>query len=141
MSTYSGTPFTVNKPAAEISEKFSNLTSLRPLLDKHEAELKDHVGNIQIDTDSIAFDAKPLGQVKFKVVENTPQGVTMDAQGTPVPLKLKLKLDEKTPDTTEATCSVDVEIPMMLRGMIAPQIKKMTDMLTGVMEKALNSAQ
>lgn len=137
MSKYTGKPFTVAKPAAEISDKFADLTSLQAMLDKLPAEERAKIGEVELEPDSIAVNTQQVGKIKFRVVSRTPQRVEMKAEGTPVPMALDLDLKALSEAETEAVCSVDLQIPALLRGMVAPHINKAVEMLTAVLKKAV----
>lgn len=137
MSKYTGKPFTVAKPAAVISDKFADLTSLQSMLDKLPAEERAKLGEVELEPDSIAVNTQQVGKIKFRVVGRTPEKVEMNAEGTPVPMSLDLDLKALTPTETEAVCSVDLQIPAMLRPMVAPHINKAVEMLSNVLKKAV----
>lgn len=137
MSKYTGKTFTVNKPAAEISDKFSDLTSLQQVIDKLPEEEKSKVQGVTFTPDSVFIQTPQLGQVSFTVIERSPEKVVMKANGTPVPMNLEVALAAKTADSTDATCSIDIELPAMLRTFIGPQINKAVGMLSDMMQKSL----
>lgn len=135
MSKYSGKPFVVDKPAQAIADKFADLTVLNEWVDKLPADEREKLGGVSFTTDSISFDTKQIGTMTFVVAERTAQAVKMQASGMPVALDLVIDLKALTEDKTEATCSVDIELPAMLRPMVGPQLKKAVEMLSGVVEK------
>lgn len=137
MSKYTGTPFTVARPAAEISDKFADLTALQAMIDKMPDEERAKIGEVELEPDSIAVVTPQVGKIKFRVVGRSPRKVEMRAEGTPVPLQLDLDLNELSAAQTEAVCSIDLQIPAMLRPMVAPHINKAMDMLTQVLKKAV----
>jgi len=138
MSKYTGKTFTINRPAAEIADKFSDLTSLQEMIDKLPEAEKSKVQGVTFTPDSVNVQTPQLGQVSFVVVERTPAKVTMKANGTPVPMNLEVVLEAKTADTTDATCSIDIELPAMLRTFIGPQLNKAVGMLSDMMKKSLS---
>lgn len=137
MSKYSGKPFTVAKPAAEIADKFADLTSLQAMIDKLPAEERDKLGDVELSKDSIAVNTKQVGQIKFRVVGRSPEKIEMVAEGTPVPASMGLDLKALSPSETEAVCSIDLQIPAMLRPMVAPHLNKAVEMLSEVLKKAM----
>lgn len=135
MSKYSGKPFVVDKPAQAIADKFADLTVLNEWVDKLPAEEREKLGGISFTTDSISFDTKQMGTMTFVVAERSAQAVKMQATGMPVALDLVIDLKALSEDKTEATCSIDIELPAMLRPMIGPQLKKAVEMLSDVVAK------
>lgn len=137
MATYKSKTFTIEKPADEIASKFADLRALSSVVESIPEEERQKIGDITFDADAIHLNANMLGQVSFNVVERTPHMIKMQAVGTPVPLTMDIKLDAKGADATEAQCALDVDIPMMLRPMVAPQLQKAVDMLGDVIAKSL----
>lgn len=139
MATYKGKTFNVPMCSQEVSDKFADLTMLRTLADKLPEDQKDKLKDVEFEKDSINFVAPQLGKVCFRVTDRTPHQVVMNAEGTPIPLYLKVNMDEKQAASTDVTCSVDVEIPAMLRAFVGPQLQKAVDTLSDVIAKAVKS--
>lgn len=138
MSKYTGKTFTVPRSADDIAGKFTDLTSLQEIIDKLPQAEKDKVKGVTFTTDTVCVQTPQLGQVKFTVVERTPSRVVMKGQGLPVPMNLEVELAPKSADATDATCSVDIELPKMLSAFVGPQINKAVDMLSDMMQKSLS---
>ena len=137
MSKYKSATIEVAKSATEISDKFADLTQLQPVIDRPPAEERAKIGDINFTTDTISVTTKQVGAVSFRVVERKPSEIVMAANGTPMPLQFFIKLDEKAPTATDVTCTIDIDIPMMLRPMVGPQIQKAADMLGSMIGKML----
>lgn len=137
MSKYKGKAITLQKTAQEVVDRFADLTQLQSLADQLPDEQKKQIGNATFERDSIVLQTPQLGQVKFRITERTPSGIVMRAEGTPVPLGVNVDLKSLTPDTTEAACSIDVDLPMMLRPMVAPHLQKAADMLTDIIARVI----
>lgn len=135
MSKYTGKTFTVERPATEVAEKFSDLTAMREIFDQLPAEEREKVGDITFEKDSISVSTKQLGNVSFQVASLSPEQVTMKAVGLPVPMALNVDMKPLSVDSTDVTCSVDIDIPMMLRPMVAPHMQKAVDMISDVIGK------
>lgn len=137
MSKYKGKTISLAKSAQEVADKFADLTQLQSLADQLPEEQRQQIGNAVFERDSIALQTPQLGQVIFRITERTPQTIVMKAEGTPVPLGVNVDLREVAPEATEATCSIDVDIPMMLRPMVAPHLQKAADMLTDIIVRVI----
>lgn len=137
MSKYKGKTISLAKSAQEVADKFADLTQLQSLADQLPEEQRQQIGNAVFERDSIALQTPQLGQVIFRITERTPQTIVMKAEGTPVPLGVNVDLHEVAPEATEATCSIDVDIPMMLRPMVAPHLQKAADMLTDIIARVI----
>lgn len=129
MSKFTGKPVAVPVGRAELYERVSNLGGLQARLEALPAEALAQVGDVEfIDADSFAINAPGIGRVVFNVTERVaPERVTLSANTGVVPLNLILELAEITPDSTELTSSIDVEIPMMLRPMVGGKMKEAAD--------------
>lgn len=137
MAKYTGKTITVNAPAAEVAERFSDLTQLQALADKLPEDQKKQLGQVAFEPDSIKLQTPQLGDVTFRITERTPERIVMKAEGTPVPLGVNVNLAAKTAEQTDATCSLDVDIPAMLRPMLGPQLQKAADMLTDIIGRVI----
>ncbi|MCM1452567.1 MAG: hypothetical protein NC102_09915 [Clostridium sp.] len=138
MAKYTGKTFTINRPAQEIADKFSDLTSLQAMIDKLPEEEKGKVQGVSFTTDSVLLQTPQLGQVSFTVVTRTPEKVVMKASGTPVPMNLEVAFQPNGADATDATCGIDIQLPAMLSSFIGPQINKAVGMLSDMMQKSLS---
>ena len=127
MAVYSSKPVAVERPAAEIAEKFSDFSVLNETLDKMPAEERAKVGEVAFDKDTITITTPQVGAITLRAVERTPEGVTLQAEGSPVPMKLHVAFRPLSADSTEVTGSMDVEIPMMLKPLVGPAIQKAAD--------------
>lgn len=132
MSKYSSKTIKIERPAAEISDKFSDLSKLQGFVDQLPAEQRDKLGDVRFDTDTISIQTAQVGNIDFKVIERTPSVVKFTAVGAPVPVNLDVNLAEAQPAQTDLSVSFDVQIPMMLRPMVAPHLQKAVDMLADV---------
>ncbi len=137
MSKYKGKTVTLAKSAQEIADKFSDLTQLQSLADQLPEDQKQQIGNAVFEPDRIVLQTPQLGQVKFRITERTPSGIVMRAEGTPVPLGVNVDLRPISEESTEAACSIDVDLPMMLRPMVAPHLQKAADMLTDIIVRVI----
>ena len=53
--------------------------------------------------------------------------MVLEAQGSPVPMKLNVALNPVDAASTEVKGSIEVEIPALLRPMIGPTLQKAAD--------------
>lgn len=135
---YTGQPFTVARSADQIAERMSDLTVLRSMIDCIPESERQKIGNIDFTPDSIKINTQQVGDVAFKLVERTPQRLAFAAQGSPMPMKLIVDMaPTSTPAATEATCAIDVDIPVFMRPLVAPHLNKALDMLSTVLKSAL----
>lgn len=91
-------------------------------------EVRDKVGNVRFDADSITIEAAPVGEITLEVVERiAPTRVKLQAKSSPVPMNLLIELDPKSADSTAVVTSIDVDIPMFLRPMVGGKMQEAAD--------------
>ena len=127
MSTYTSKPAIVNRPADELSAKFSDFTKLQETLEQLSNDQKAQVGDVSFTEDSIKISTPQVGEIVLKAVERTSSRVRLEAQSSPVPMNLIVDFKAVSADTTEVTGTIDVDLPMMLRPLVGPTLQKAAD--------------
>lgn len=127
MSTYSSKPTVVNKPLSELTEKFSDFSFVQSQLDKLPEDKRQALGDVSFSTDSINIKTPQMGQVTLRVVERQPQAIVLAAEGSPVPMKLRVDFNPVSETSTEVTGTIDVDIPVIIKPMIGPTLQKAAD--------------
>lgn len=135
MARYSSKPVAVERPAAQIAEKFSDFSVLEGALDAMPAAERAKVGEIAFSKDAITITTPQVGAIKLRAVERTPEAVVLEAEGSPVPMKLEIAFKPLSEASTEVTGSVDVEIPMMLKPLVGPAMQKAADQFGEIFAK------
>lgn len=134
MAKYSGKPVVVNGTPQNIAERFSNLDALKEKLGEMPDEQRRQIGDIQIEGNAIVMHHNQVGDLRFSVEESTPQRVRF-AIGGPLPMQLNIHLQPVGDAQTQLVGEVDLDIPMMLRPILGPQMQKAADQLSDVMAK------
>lgn len=128
MSVYKGKSVVVNRATDDIYAKVSDLSGYQALVDDLPAEYREKLNGVRFSADSVSMDAPGVGQLVFKLTEKTaPTHVGFSAQGSPVPVALKLDLENVDATSTRLTPSIDIEIPAMLRPFIGNKIQEAAD--------------
>ena len=135
MSKFESKPVVVERAAAEVAEKFSDLSKLQDLIDQLPAEEWAKLGEVKFENDSIHIHTSQVGEISFKIVERTDSRVRFNAIGSPVPVELTVNINALSVDSCEVNVVFDVNIPMMLRPMISPHMQKAVDMLGDMIGK------
>lgn len=136
MSKYTAPTFRVDKPATEIADKFADLTALQPMLDKVPESEREKLGGVSFEPDSITIATQQVGNVKFRVVERNASSVKMVSEGSPLPIHMNIDM-QPADAATDVTCGIEVDLPAMLRPMVAPHLNKAVGMLSEVIKKAI----
>ncbi|MDD5838858.1 MAG: hypothetical protein PUC94_02235 [Bacteroidales bacterium] len=128
MTKYTGKTSVVNLPAAEISDKFADMSTFNDKLAGMPEDVRKHMGDLTFTRDSVCMDTKQAGKVVFKVTERDDRHIVL-ACSFPLPISLTLNLSPVADDAakTEMSTDVDIEIPAMLRPIIGPQMQKVAD--------------
>lgn len=139
MATYKSDEVALKASAQEVFSRLSNFESLKTLLeqvpaDQIPADKKQMFDSIRLTEDSIELPGGPVGSIRLRVTERTaPSRITLTGEGTPVPLQLQLDIHPVDDSACRAQAKVDIEIPAMLRPMIAGPMQKMTEQFAGVL--------
>ncbi|MDE6692017.1 MAG: hypothetical protein K2K05_01390, partial [Muribaculaceae bacterium] len=67
--------------------------------------------------------------------DRTPRRVVFQAVGSPVPVELDIDINPVADAASEVTVCFEVQIPAMLRPMVAPHMQKAVDMLGDLIGK------
>lgn len=136
MSTYTSKPQLTEAPIEAVYERISHLGSLQERIEALPADIRAKLGEVTFTDDSIVINAGPVGAITFDVVERTaPVHVALQAQNSPVPLKLSLNLKQQGETTTELTVVIEIDIPVMLKPMIGPKMQDAVDKLAELVGK------
>ncbi len=128
MATYKSKPAVVEKPAAELFDRFSDMTRLQSALDSLTEEQRAQIGQVAFTADSIKIVTPQVGEIAFSVIERqAPSKIVFGTTSSPVPLTMKVDLKPLTDNSTEVETVIDVDIPMMLRPMVGPYMQKAAD--------------
>ena len=120
-------------PAENVFDKLSNLSNLRPLLekiprDKIPEDKQEMFDNLKITDDTITMPAGPVGEIVLRVTDRLPYSlIRMEGEGAPVPLSLQLEIEPKGADECEVMVAINLDIPIMLKPMVSGPLKKIVD--------------
>ena len=134
MAKYKGKTVRVNTPAAEISERFADLSVLENYLDRIPAEHRDQIGQLRFEPDCIILINPSIGEMKFKMESRSPEKIVFAAEGF-IPLTINIDLAEVDAANTDITTTLDIEIPMMLRPLIGGKLQQVADMFGELIAK------
>lgn len=136
MERYSSDKETINYDINTVYSKLSNPECFKALVENGNipAEVKERMGSVEFSSDSIAFNANPVGKVVLQIVEKEePTKIVMTAASFPIPFKAVINLEDGGGSTTYLTAEFQVELNIMLRAMAAKPlgdgVKKMGQML------------
>jgi len=128
MSVYSGKPVTLPRKIDDIYAKVSDLGQYRDMVEHLPAEQREKLQGVEFRGEAIKMDAPGVGQLVFKITERTaPTHVGLNAEGSPIPLKLSLDLADVDGTSTSLTPRVEIQIPAMLRPFIGGKIQEAAD--------------
>ena len=121
MATFKSSERIVSAGRDLIYSRLNNPESFKGIADNVTDDLKQQVGNIRIDGDVITLEAKPVGDVSFRIangVEN--EKVHLETVSSPFPLSIDVCLaDGDAPETTNAHVEVKIDLNPILKTMLS----------------------
>lgn len=139
MTTIKSEKARIAAPAEKVFEKLSNLDNLKPVLeqipaDGIPADKREMFENVKITNDTISIPAGPVGEIKLRVTDRLPYSlIQLTGEGTPVPLNVQLEINSEGETACEVQVAFNLEIPLMLKPMVAGPLKKVADQFVQVM--------
>ncbi len=139
MAEYKSKKETVAASARTVYEKLSNLGALREMIDNVPADRipsdkTEMLKQINITSDSIVFPAGPAGEIRLQLDKLVPYSlISLAGVGTPVPLSLRLDIEEQGADTADVQVALSIDIPKMLQPMVGGTLQKMVDQFGSVL--------
>ncbi len=124
----------VGKPATEVAASFADLTRFQQVFDSMPAEERAKVGDVAFEYDRICISTSQVGQIGFKVKERDAAKVVFGAEGSPVPMEIRIDLKDMG-EACELTTSMEVDIPVFLRPMVGGAMQKAVDQFALLMQK------
>ncbi len=125
----------MNQAAATIYEKYSDLSNLQAALDRMPDDQRAKIGDVKLTKDALTIQTPQVGQITFAVAERTPERITLQAQGAPVPMKLAINIKAIDAATSEVSTEMDVNIPPFLKAMVGGAMQKAVDQFGELMVK------
>ncbi len=131
MATYKGKTVSVNASAEAVAAKFADLSVLEKSLDNVPESMRQQIGDAKFERDAIVIANPQVGQLKFEVVERT-ESLVKFASTSLLPMTMSVHMTATSETTCDVSTTIELDIPMMLKPLIGPQIQKAADQF-GVM--------
>lgn len=138
MARFEGKPSRIPRPASEILSKFDDLTNLQQYIDMLPEKEREKAGQVSFGTDTIVLHTGQVGDVTLRISERTPSSVKFSAVSAPVPVDMYVNVKALDNTSSEVTTAIELQIPMMLKPMVAPHMQKAVDMLSDMIAKIGN---
>lgn len=130
MARYKGNTVAIARPIETVYDRVSDLSGYQQYVDRLPDDIKAKIGDVVFEPDAI-YIGTPIGKVALKMTEkNRPADVKFEAQGSPVPLSVKLQLEEPEAEKTLLTPVVEVEVPGMMLPFVGPKMQSAADQLS-----------
>ncbi len=131
MSTFKSTERNIAAPRALVYNKLKDPEGFKGLTANAPDSAKQQVGKIRIDGDTITIEAKPVGDVSFRIgkgVEN--ERIHLDTVSSPLPLGINVCLaDGDAADTTRAHIEIAIDLNPILKSMISKPLQEASEKL------------
>ncbi len=144
MATYTGKPVEINRPRAEVFQKLSNLGDYQKYIDQLPEEIKNKIGDVRFTPDAIVITAAPVGEITLGVTDRREaESMSFAAQNSPVPLTVDVNLTDagEKADATMLTASINVEVPAMLKPLVAPKMTEAAERLGEMLGNFFNHSK
>ena len=130
MARYKGNTVAIARSIETVYDRVSDLSGYQQYVDRLPDDIKAKIGDVVFEPDAI-YIGTPMGKVALKMPEkNRPADVKFEAQGSPVPLSVKLQLEEPEAEKTLLTPVVEVEVPGMMLPFVGPKMQSAADQLS-----------
>ncbi|MBD5185851.1 MAG: hypothetical protein HDS92_04485 [Bacteroidales bacterium] len=132
MATFTGKPVEIQRPQNEVYQKLANLGDYQTYMDQLPEEIRAKIGDVRFTPDAILITAAPVGEITLAVTDRREsQGMTFTAANSPVPMTVDINLTPagESPDATILAPSITVEVPAMLRPLVAPKMEEAANRL------------
>lgn len=133
MAIFTSAKTPVDISAEALYDRLSNLDNIKDFLanapkDKIPEDKRDLYDGIKVTSDSIAFPAGPIGEIRLRLARCVrPSLISLQGVDTPVALTMSLSIEPTGPSSCEGEVSVDIAIPAMLKPMVAAPIQNAVD--------------
>lgn len=102
--------------------KLSDLNNLQALKDRMPA---DKIKNLIFDSDSLSFDASPVGEIRLKIVDKVePKTIKFETVKSPIPFNLWIQLVETGEEECKLKLTVRIDINPFMKGMIQKPLQE-----------------
>ena len=127
MAIYKGKIVRVETSPEAVAARFSDLSTLEGMLEKLPEEQRKSIGQVSFETAAIVVNNPKVGNVRMEVAECTPERIVLSAGGRwPMSINVELKgVDDNV--ATELETAIDINIPVMLRPLVAPHLQQAAD--------------
>lgn len=140
MARYESKSVTVNKPAGEMFDRFSDLSFFEKKIEELPADKRAQLGEVHFDKDSISIVTPQVGELKFEVIERCcPDKIVFGSPSAPVALTMTVNFEAESADATKVTTVIDVEIPAMLKPFVGPKLQQAADKFGEMISNLSNS--
>ena len=139
MTTIKSEKTKIAASAEKVFDKLSNLDNLKPLLEGIPmegipADKREMLDKVKVTSETISIPAGPVGEITLRMTDRLPYSlIQLTGEGTPVPMNVQLAIDAQGPDACEVQVAFNLEIPIMLKPMVAGPLKKVADQFVQVM--------
>ena len=139
MTTIKSDKTPISASAEKVFDRLSNLENLKPLLervpaDQIPADKREMFDNLQITADTISIPAGPVGNLTLRVTDRLPYSlIRLAGEGSPVPMDMQLEIEQAGTDRCSVQVAVNLDIPAMIKPMVAGPLKKIVDQFSQVL--------
>lgn len=135
MSSYKSSEKIINADVSTVYKRLSNPQGFKGLADNVPENLKQQVGNLRIEDDTIHLKANTIGDISFKIakrVEN--ERICLESVSFPFPFTIEIQMSAASGTTTRALVVFKIELNPIIKPMISKYlqegVEKFAELLT-----------
>lgn len=134
MTKFESTIKNLSYTQEQVYAKLSDLTNMEEM---KEQMSQDKVENLTFDKDTLSFNAPPVGQITFSIVEREPQKcIKFETLNSPLPLNLWIQILPVDEESSKMKVTIAAELNPFIKGMVQKPLQegaeKIADMLSGL---------
>lgn len=125
MSTFKSTERTVPAERTLVYQRLSNPEGFKELSKNVPESMRQQVGDIRIEGDTITLNAKPVGDVSFRIakgVEN--ERICLETVSSPLPFNINVFLADDSAETTKAHVEISIDLNPIIKSMFAKPLQE-----------------
>lgn len=135
MSTFKSSEKVIAADRCTVYRRLLNPESFKGLAANVPENLKSQIGNITVEGDMITLEAKPVGNISFRVVNGVEnERVRMETVSSPLPFGVDVYLSDDVPGSTRVYVAITMELNPIIKSMIAKPlqdaVEKLAELLT-----------
>lgn len=125
MTTFKSTERQIAAAREAVYRRLSNPEGFKDLAGNVPEDMKQRVGGIRIEGDKITLNAKPVGDISFRIakgVEN--ERIHLETESSPLPFGIDVVLREESAVSTNVHVEISIDLNPIIKSMFAKPLQE-----------------